>query len=45
MSTVTSFGRLPSQSLFGRFFALLGTALDGVALIAAHNGDLPYTGL
>ncbi|WP_253706332.1 hypothetical protein [Bradyrhizobium sp. WD16] len=45
MSSITSLGRLPSQSLFGRFFSMIETALDKVALIAARNGDLPYFGL
>jgi hypothetical protein len=45
MSTTTSLGRLPSQSLFGRFFGMIESTLDKVALIAARNGDLPYFGL
>lgn len=45
MSTTASLGRLPSHSLFGRFFSMIEVALDKVALIAARNGDLPYFGL
>jgi hypothetical protein len=45
MSTTASLGRLPSQSLFGRFLSRLQTTLDKVALVAARNGDAPYFGL
>jgi hypothetical protein len=45
MSNTASLGRLPSRSLFGRFFSRIETALDKAALIAARNGDLPYFGL
>ncbi|MBR1219472.1 hypothetical protein JQ557_15820 [Bradyrhizobium sp. U87765 SZCCT0131] len=45
MTNTTSLGRLPSQSLFGRFITLIETALDRVALISARNGDVPYFGL
>ncbi len=45
MSSTASLGRLPSQTGFGRFFTQLASALDRVALIAARNGDLPYSGL
>ena len=45
MSNTASLGRLPSQSLFGRFVSLIETGLDKVALIASRNGDQPYFGL
>jgi hypothetical protein len=45
MSRTTSLGRLPSESLFGRFFTLIETTIDKVAVIAARNGDQPYFGL
>jgi hypothetical protein len=45
MSRTTSLGRLPSESLFGRFLTLIETTLDKVAVIASRNGDQPYFGL
>lgn len=45
MSHTATFARLPSQSLFGRFFHRVAGFLDHVALIAARNGDAAYPGL
>ncbi|MDR3469807.1 MAG: hypothetical protein P4M07_28085 [Xanthobacteraceae bacterium] len=45
MSHTAAFARLPSQSLFGRFFNRVAGFLDRVALIAARNGDVAYPGL
>ncbi len=45
MSHSATLARLPSQSLFGRFFSQFAALLDRVALIAARNGDTTYPGL
>jgi hypothetical protein len=45
MSHTAAFARLPSQSLFGRFFNQVASLLDRIALVAARNGDAPYAGL
>jgi hypothetical protein len=45
MSRTLTFDRLPSQSLFGRFFSQIAVLLDHVALVAARNGDVPTAGL
>ena len=46
MSNATSLGRIrSSDSFFGRILALVASALDKSASIAARNSDQPYFGL
>ncbi len=45
MSHTATLARIPSQSLFGRFFKAAAGILDSIALIAARNGDVAYAGL
>jgi hypothetical protein len=45
MSRTATFDRLPSHSLFARFFSQIAGLLDRVARVAARNGDVPTAGL
>ncbi|GAC1337149.1 MAG: hypothetical protein NVSMB20_13360 [Bradyrhizobium sp.] len=44
-NTASSFGHVPSATLFGRFMASLDRLLMAGARAANRNGDLPYFGL
>ena len=45
MSKTTTFGLVPSSTLFGRLMATIDRLLMASARIAIRNGDLPYFGL
>ena len=45
MSEITSLGRAPAPSFFGRLMASIDSLLMASARIAIRNGDLPYFGL